>query len=75
MSLSRQFFHPTRICEETQSRKFLLLKLSEKDTSDLEGEFFALGTLTLEYIPPVKLEEMTIKVDKGGKKTYGIDVL
>ena len=52
MSLSRQFFHPTRICEEVQSRKFLLLKLSEKDTSDLEGEFFALGTLTLEYIPP-----------------------
>ena len=43
--------------------------------SDLEGESFPLGTVSLENISPAELEETTTKFNKDGNNLYQIGIL
>ena len=50
------------------------LKFSVKGMSDLKGETLGLGTVSLDF-SRAELEEATIKIGEGRKKTYGTDLL
>lgn len=52
----------------------LKLKFSVKSMSHLKGETLGLGTVSLDF-SRAGLEQATIKIGEGGKKTNGTDLL